>query len=274
MKFINYKEKQYLFDPKAIQNLEIMGLYSRDKAKLEKELYSDALAHYDEFIEEVAKLIHSLGFSSTIECSVMVSYLIHNGFLSTDCFIIDRSPDAKKEIAHRLGTSILKGEGCCRNYVSMLVDVFNALNLPADKYYCYQGNTTKGINKPANHVVNLIPYEGNIYGIDTYNGNHLFRFYNGLFIREIALRPKRQLLYKPYYEIALGENDMQGVKARIKRFDNYSKKEGTISSIDYLHKIKSPTEKRMDKNFNDLYRFHEKTKTLKRQICKDISSHQ
>ena len=84
MKLFNYNEKNYLFDPKAIRKIEELGLYSQDKADLEKRLYKDALEHYDEFIEEVAKLIHHLGFSSTIECSIMISFLIHNGFLSNE----------------------------------------------------------------------------------------------------------------------------------------------------------------------------------------------
>ena len=273
MKLFNYNEKNYLFDPKAIRKIEELGLYSQDKADLEKRLYKDALEHYDEFIEEVAKLIHHLGFSSTIECSIMISFLIHNGFLSNDCFIIDRSPDAKKEISHRLGTSIIKGEGCCRNYTNMLKDIFEVLDLPTDNFYCYQGSMKRALEKPANHVISLMPYEGNIYGIDTYNRNTLFRFRNGLYTIEVSRRPKRELLYKPYYEIVLGENDYNGVKARIKRFDNYSKQD-TINRTQYIHEIKQPTEKRMERKFNELYSFHEKTKSLKKQICREIRSHQ
>ncbi len=273
MKTFNYNEKNYLFDPKAIKRIEELGLHSQDKAELEKQLYKDALEHYDEFIEEVAKLIHHLGFSSTIECSVMISFLIHNGFLSNECYIMDRSPDATKEISHRLGTSIVKGEGCCRNYANMLKDIFQALDLPTDNFYCYQGNMKRALEKPANHVVSLISHEGNIYGIDTYNRNILFRFRNGLYITEVSHMPKRELLYKPYYEIVLGENDYKGVKSRIKRFDDYSKRD-TINRIEYICGIKQPTEKRMEEKYNDLYSFHEKTKSLKKQICRDIRSHQ
>ena len=264
-----YNEKNYLFNDQAIQTFDRMHDRNKMRWEAEESVFSDTLIKYDDFIEEVANLLHSLGYSSALECSLLVSYLINSGALSHDFTFKGISPDPKKEISCRLGTSIVKGSGCCRNYANMLKDIYEVLDLPTDNFYCYQGLFRRGFNKPANHVINLIGHEGNIYGVDLYNGNRLYHFKKALVMGEVSTKSRRQLLYKPYYEIVIGEDDLDGIKSRIKRFDDYSKR-NTINPFIYEDEIKYDAKRKIQNESHELYKFHDKTKTLKREISQGI----
>ena len=161
------------------------------------------------------------------------------------------------------------GKGCCRNYTSFLKDIFEKLHLPTDNLYCYQGLPRKGFNRQANHVVSLISHEGNIYGVDLYNGNRLYRFKTPLLLSEVSSHSHYLLLYKPYYEITMGEATLEQIKQRIKRFQDYSTRP-IISPLQYEDEIRFGAKRKVYKEQDALYGFHEKTKTLKKEITQDI----
>jgi len=265
-----YNEKNYLFNTDTLDTFQRMYDKNSERWKAEKSVFKDTLDKYDEFIYEVAKLLHELGYSSALECSLLISYLIDSGALSNDFIFMSKSPDPKKEISYKLGTSIVKGSGCCRNYANMHKDIFEVLQLPSDNFYCYQGLILKtGFNKPANHVINLISHEENIYGIDLYNGNRLYHFSKPLVMSEVSTKTNRKLLYKPYYEITIGESDLENIKRRLKRFQDYSER-GIINPFVYEDEIKYDAKRKINDSYDTLYDFHQKTKTLKREISHDI----
>lgn len=272
MKKTKYNEKVYLLEPEVYGYFEDIGLQNLENQASEKEEFQDVLINYDKFIEEVAELLHQLGYSSALECTNMVSYLIRNGYLSQDAFFINQSPDAKGEISHRLGTSIIMGQGCCRNYANMLRDIYKIMGIPTDNLYCYQGLLRRGQNRPANHVINLVEHEDNLYGIDMYNGNRLFHFINALVLREISTNSSLGLLYKPYYEVVMGEGNLNTIKAKMRCYKDYSSK-GIISPFEYEDSIKYDTFRRMEDSKNKLCDFHEKTKSLKKEIARDMRLH-
>lgn len=272
MKKTKYNEKVYLLDPVVYDFFEELGIYNLELWREEKKEYQDVLVNYDKFIEEVATLLHNLGYSSTLECSNMVSYLIRNGFLSHDAFFINQSPDPKGEIVHRLGTSIIMGHGCCRNYSNILKDIFKVLGEYTDNLYCYQGLSRRAYNNPANHVINLIEHEDNLYGIDMYNGNRLFHFKNALLLDEISSRSSFKLYYKPYYEIAMGESNLVIVKDKMTTFKDSSERR-IISPYEYENQIKYDAVRRMEDKKSELCYFHEKTKSLKKEIARDMRLH-
>lgn len=263
-----YNEKKYLFHPEAKTSFDTMHDKFQQRWDMEQVVFEDTLKKYDQFIAEIAHLLHQLGYSSALECSLLLSYIINSGALSNDFVFKAKPPDDKKEISYRYGTSIVKGEGCCRNYASMLCDVFEGLGLPTDYYYCRQG-ILKNLNKPANHVINLISFEDTIYGLDLYNRNRLYRFKNGLVMKELSTTSSHSLLYKPYYELVMGTSDLNQIKARIKRFQDYSDRP-VISPYIYEDGIRYDAKRKIEENKSQLYDFHQKTKTLKRDIAMDI----
>ncbi len=265
-----FNEKNYLLNPEVLDNFYEMHDDKKKRWDAERSVLGDKIELYDEFINEVAQLLHQLGFSSTLECSLMVSYLIKEGYFSSDKKFKKGSPDDKQELSYKLGTSIVRGQGCCRNYTEFLKDVFRILNIPTDNLYCYQGLVKMGINKPANHVISLIKHQDGIYGIDLYNGNRLYRFKTPVILSELSTETSYKLLYKPYYEIVMGESDLRGIMDRIKRFQDYSE-EHFISPFEYEYE-RDKVKERMESLECYLDRFHQNTKTLKYEIKRVIDS--
>ena len=263
-----WDERHYLFDQEEIERFEDGGRYHQEKFLEEKIRYRRALEYYDEYIKEIAKLLKDLGYSSGLECANMISYLIKNGFLSVDGILKEDGFD-KKEIYHRLGTSIVKGNNDYRNHVNMLDDIFDVIDLPTDRLYCYKGNPKYGLDREANYAVNLVQHGLNVYGFDTYGNNRLFKFDSSFVLSDINPKETNYLLYKPYLEMELGERKFNDVLRKIKSFEFLS----TLSPISYdeYEEIKDSTENKMIGRQSDLREFHEDTKSLKKKIVKCVN---
>lgn len=184
---------------------------------------------YDLLIDRLAKFIKTIGYSDSLELSYLLSYLINNGYLSNNKSF--SKGEIKNEIDTRLGTSIICGTGCCRNFSSIHKNLFDKLDV-YDKYlYCYQG-FGKGLNRKANHVINLINYANNYYGIDIYNYNKIYRFQNEYLLKEISLYTGSKLVHKPFYELENGISNLD----EILEFINMLKKSSLskyINEYDY-----------------------------------------
>ncbi len=160
---------------------------------------------YDLLIDRLAKFIKTIGICDSLELSYLLSYIINNGYLSDNKTFT--KGEILNEIPYKLGTSIIRGTGCCRNFSAIHKDLFDRLEV-YDKYlYCYQG-FGKGLNREANHVINLIYYANNYYGIDIYNYNKLYKFKNEYLLKEISLPTKSKLVHKPYYELGIKETKL------------------------------------------------------------------
>lgn len=272
MKKTIYNEDSYLSgDPSIIQHFEKSFAERENVWLIEKLYYQEALEKYEQFIAKVADLIRSLGYKNSLESSFCLSYLIHNGYLSHDLSFSDLPPDQEKEITCRFGINIVLGDGCCRNYSGMHRDVFQKLGLSSENLYCYQGNHAFNIPKQsrANHVINLINYEGLAYGIDLYNLNNLFHFINPFSLAEISTTRRTLLRYKPYTEIEYGESTFEDILEKIKRFEEYASKRA-INPFDYEANLKYELKRRIRRE-EDLYQdFHEETKLLKKEIKESV----
>lgn len=265
-----FSESYYLKHPEVLNELEdIIRYHHREEARVQVK-YKTVLRLYDEFIGEVASLIKELGYSSSIEASIILSYLINNGYLSYEMEFKDYSPLPEREIPGHLGTSIITGEGCCRNLAKMHEEVLKGLNLFSKQFYCYQGTTLFG--KPdkseANHVINLIAYQNNKYGIDIYNGNKLYHFKDPLTMAEIGTYTSFSLRNKPYYGVMRGEITIQEMLEELKEYESLSKSR-VISALDF-NDMKYNTKRKLLESQPRLNRFHEKTKTLKKTIVAEM----
>ena len=266
-----WDERHYLFDEEEIKRFEDGGRYHKEKFLEEKIKYKEALEYYDKFIEEIAKLLKHLGYSSGLECANMISYLINTGFLSVDKMLKDPSFYDKKEIYHRLGTSIVKGNNDYRNHVNMLFDILtcDAIDIPTDRLYCYKGNPKYGLDREANYAVNLIPHGTNVYGIDIYDNNKLFKFDSSFVLSDINPKVINYLLYKPYLEMDLGERKFSEVLRKIDSFEFLSTRPPI--SYDEYKEIKDNAENKMIRHHYDFCDFHEDNKKLMKKIVKNIN---
>lgn len=271
MKKSMFNEDNYLNNDSIIKIFEDINIDRKQKWDLEKYKYYKTIDKYKEFIEEVAMFIKKIGYHSVLDCSSIIAFLIYQGYLSNDLSFTDKELNSEKEISCLLGSSIIKGKGCCRNLSQIHKDIFQNLNLESNLLYCYEGVRLLGLekNRQANHVINLVKHEENLYGIDLYNGNHLFHFISGLELEQISSRNNDHLLYKPYYEIIQGESNLEDIKEKIQSYKDYSLTE-TIKPLYYEFDIIDDTKKRVLSLREECFNFHEKTKTLKKEIIKGM----
>ncbi len=272
-----YNEEIYLNnDPEALK--EFQKEYQERQARIlsEKEKFSNVIKNYDELITKVAAFIRSLGYKSAIDNSLLVSFLIRNAYLSHDLIFTDEPQDFNKEISSHLGTSIVAGNGCCRNYSRMHKDVFDKLGIPMRELYCYSGgNAAFGArNAQANHVVSLIEHDNQFYCLDLYNNNRLYRFKNSLILSELSIFSKTSLRYKPYYEIFTGESDIYKIIEQLDIFRRCAKQK-SLSGFEYEDEIKYQMINRLHKLHYDCVfdDFHEKIQPLKKEIHDEMESH-
>ena len=265
-----YNEQRYLYDIEALeffeQGRDTYKKYVVDSLEKNKDIIKDYNTYLDCIVDELLKY----KLDSSLDYSIALGYLINKGYLSEG--LIFDSNETDKEILGKLGISILHGSGCCRNICDMQKDIFERLNIDIIPFYCFQGNDffNRGLNKKANHIINLVEYDNNLYGIDLYNNSLLYSFKNSYIMKSISSVKDTRLRYKPYYEIILDGKKFDNIKEEIKAFESYSK-EKTISSFQYEMGLKDEIENILFNNKDQLERFNNKTKTLRRDIISKMN---
>ena len=242
----------------------------KDKQQ-EQELFSSVFEKYDLFIAQVADLIKSLGYHSSIECSLVLSYLINKGILSKDLLFTPEPMKQSDEIITNFGTTIVRGNGCCRNFTALHEDVMKKLDYFVKQFYCFDPGII--FRNPhvaqANHVISLIEYNGNYYGIDLYNNENLFRFTRALVLRNISSVLSLKLYYKPYYEIITGDSNLDDINRNLRKYKQCCGK-SILNPLAYENELKPAIKKAMNKKWDYLMDFHEQTNPLKSEIVEEI----
>ena len=264
-----YRDEEYFLQgtPDVIKHYNKVYEDKENVWIVERMFYKDALAMYDELITKVAEFIRSLGYKNSLDSSFCLSHLIHSGYLSHDKEFSDKAPDEETEITTKLGINIVLGAGCCRNYSSIHRDVFSKLELPSDYFYCYQGTNLMNRAKvsPANHVINLIEFNGNTYGIDMYNLNNLFHFIDSFNLQEISTERRSLLRYKPYYELGMGESTIEDIRKKLEAYAELATRKA-INPFDYEADLKYRIKRKVIRHNGEFKAFHEDTKVLKKEI--------
>lgn len=263
-----FNEKRYLNeDDESLEEFRLLREeYLEEKAKDLKK-YRKTINRYDTFLDELASELEKYNLTSPLECSVFLNYILDSGYLSNDCTFKHR--ESNKEVTGKLGINVVLGEGCCRNISDFHRDIFNKLKLTSMPFYCYQGRG-RGINKCANHVINLIEYKDNIYGIDLHNQSRLYYFKKPLVMNLISTFDNGKLTYKPYCGLIMDGDSLETIKSNIKTFEECSKKK-TIGAIVYECDVKYFAKEMLKRKRKDLIQFDEKTKKLKKEIVSDLS---
>lgn len=264
-----YNEDLYLNGNKgSLIEFELMRKTRNDILALELIGYKNTIENYDFFIEEAAKLIKSLNLDSSLAISLAISYLIKNGYFTYNKEFTE--DETTTELLNREGISIIAGEGCCRNFSDIQMSIMNRLDYKTKKFYCYHQTTflASPKNEEANHVLNLIEYKGNIYGIDIYNYNLLYRFANKFSLVSISKLTNDKLRYKPYCEMIRENTSMKEIFDNLNLFES-CKNKPFIYSQDY-EKFQFEINKKLEKENDRFDAFHERTKELKKEIYNDI----
>ena len=266
-----FNERRYLNDDDYTTKFFEFGreVYNEKIARsLEK--YKYIIKEYNLYLDCIVEELLKYNFSSDLAYSIALGYLIKKGYLSNNLEFIPGVNNI--EIPGKLGISILLGKGCCRNISEMHRDVFDKLDLPIIPFYCYQGVTlfNSGLDKEANHVINLVEYKGNLYGIDLHNGTLLYRFKNPFIMQTISSDHDEKLRYKPYYEIIAESRSIEEIKRRIEEFDRYSKMKH-ISDLEFELGIRYDVESILFENKDKLENFNDKTKVLRKSIINKMN---
>jgi len=266
-----YQEKEYLSGNKeALKKIEEFKNYIQEKKEKEKKRYSDTIEMYHIFTDEVASFLKSLDLHSSLEYSLAITYLIHKGYLSVNKSY--ESVETEEELSYTYGVSITTGKGCCRNQTTFHKEVMNGLGIYTDRLYCaYDSILKSGTNKEAEHMISLIRYQKTIYGFDVAHNGRLYRFTSPFELKQISLTEGKKLFYKPYMEIGLDNSTLEIIKKNIKRYSREAEKKW-INPMKYEDEIKYGVFQYMKEQEKELESFHEKTKSLKKEIVSSLKS--
>lgn len=258
-----FNEKRYLNgDQEALDYIFELRDDHLAQVYRDTEMYLKTISLYDSFLNELIDLLLSLNLNNSLEYSIALNYLIDKGYLS-DSYIF-KHKETFEEVEGKLGMSIVTGKGCCRNISAFHKDIFDKLDIYSKQFYCYEG-IMSGVNSYSNHVINLVEYKDNLYGIDLHNNSILFHFKSPMVMKLISLINSGKLRYKPYYEIVTGESGIEDIKSTIEKFREYSELK-PISPLEYDYDIKYSTRELMKSNKTKLENFSERTKVLKKDL--------
>ncbi len=271
MNEIEYKDGEFLYNADAIFEYLIIGRAAKIYYDLEDIAYQNVVNKYNEFIELTANYLHELGYSSAIECSHMISYLIRNGLLSHNCKIINKALPTKKELRNHLGATIIMGKGVCRNKCNMVWDIFQASSLKIDRFPCIIFDKN-GFHDELFHIIPLIEHENNLYGVDVSNDDELYHFTSSAVMERIGAKEEK-LLYQPSTDMILNYKDLFDVENSLMQWDSLANKESTIDKNEY-YKNRKKAISRIKNNNKKLIDFLDMTKPLKQEIFEELKKNE
>ncbi len=246
-----------------VKNNEAYALTDR----FQRRYFKKEIEEYKLFLIKVSELLKKLNLSNSLEYSFLLSYLIHNGYLSYNKQYINKK---KFELAKYHGINIVNGNGVCRHFAGIHKDIFDLLNMYYEKFYCYSPNVIIPETTVANHVISLIDYNGTLHGIDIANRDEVFYFGNKFELYRLSALSKRKLKYKPCSDYILTDKDYEDVISSIERYDVESKKQHI--SLQELKDIRSKTIQTFSENLELFEDFHNETKELKSDISLGVRS--
>lgn len=219
---------------------------------------------YNFLLDETVKMIKSMKSFNELEYSILISYLINNGYLSNKLSLKRQSP--KVDYIGNFGINIVKGEAMCRHFSQMHKDLFNKLQLYSEMFYCvlYKGLIFYSSDKYfSNHSANIIEYNKDLYVIDIMNNNRLFYFIDNYYLREIKSECSNfKIRYTPIFDCVLNNKNVDEIRLQLEKHKTYNTR---IISDEYK-KIKYDTLMYLNKNRNIFIDFHNETSQLKNEI--------
>lgn len=224
-----YNESVYLDDKcnkDALQIIDIDRNCLEKKKGRERELYAQNIQDYDNYINIITEFINMLNISdNVISVLVVLKLLIERGLFSSNNTFKYKS-NISGDISSCLGMNVIKGEACCRHIANFQHDILTKLGYTNYIFYCYftDKNMENACNHVANHVINMIGYNGNIYAFDTCS-MVLFKFVSAIKMKNIYSDRDCYLYYKPYIDMIFKGLDINSVKSVLYAFDKLKDKD-------------------------------------------------
>ncbi len=213
-----YNELDYLFkdvnSPIIKRIIEMQLDYDRERNN-NKIIYNKNIEYYNYFVEFVSELIKNIAIkNNSISYSRLFSRLLYDGYLSDmSNFISTTQEKYFIDIKGYFGIDIVNGFGCCRHTASFFQDVFKNLDINGKALCCFRPCTTKDdfqykpFTSTANHVVNLLEYNGLYYIYDSLN--KCYYYFNDFItmypyiINDDNFSLNSILYYKPYMDMII-----------------------------------------------------------------------
>lgn len=270
----------YNFESELGRNIIEKQIQYVSKVKANELLHGENITAYKEFIQLVTKVIKEIGLpNNEISYSLVISRLIHDGYLSKNLFFFQTENKNKVfDISGYLGIDIVNGYGCCRHVSSIHRDLFNDMELFNDNLPCTSVlpyvTLKQGFEMPANHSVNLLKYNGLYYIHDALN-KKFYAFNDGLTMKQYPNSDEillRKLFYKPEYDMIINNATFSKVKEKIKDF-SYDSMKSHISASE-LGDIMDETNFQYDRNKDVLGDFVQEVRPyIKRIVPKNYIYH-
>lgn len=210
-----YDERYYLDDNGKLEREYILNEQKKWNVicDCEKAKYASLITDYNLYMELVKKLINEVTPSKDDLSKIhTIMYLLIDGIFSYN----DKFENASGHIdilRSKPGINILFGKGSCRHVSGFISDA-----MPQSKVLTCVGETNTPYESEANHVINLIDYNGEKYGFDAINGGILFNFISEFEMKPINADVNDCLNYKPYGEIIFFRRSFEEIKNFLEQF--------------------------------------------------------
>lgn len=243
-------------------------IFCKRKIKEEEEKKKDLYVDYHKFIEMCAKLVNELGIPyNSISASYVIALLIKYGWFSVDNKF-DNNTNVSEGVWEKTGFYVVGGIGCCRHMADFANDIYSELGINSIPFSCYIGNNIPSsiLDDNANHLANLIYYEGMPYVYDLQNYD-ILRFISD----KTAYSKNLDIKYYTFVPNYMGINydvDASLVDKLMHDFYSASKKSGINEKE--LWEIERKTFDNFFKNLDLISDFSMDTKVLKKEISSKI----
>ena len=224
---IKYYDERYYLSRFGITERKLLE-YWKEKNKSDNEVemtkYSSLISAYDSYIKLAGKLINEVSLDNSISKGVLISLLLQAGAFSYDDFKYGNVDDI---LNTRLGLNVITGEACCRNVSNFMTDIFKSNgdfceNLTVT--YLKKKDKRKATREIANHMINLICYNGILYGFDIFdNFGTLYFFLNSYELLPIDSKEHSFMYYKPYLDYVYNHLSFEDLKNRLLLFKENGK---------------------------------------------------
>lgn len=262
-------DQPYCLHSESIKTMGDIISMRTDAAKIKIEnliLNEERIECYYKYTDLIAKLIFELGIKdNSISYSALISALAKRGYFSENP-IGKNCNLSEYNMFDFLGIDVVNGKCSCRHFAYFHKDVFDRLEQFSCIIPCTSSFRTKNlVFSEANHAINGIRYNNNMYGYDSYN-MILFGINNGFEMEQIHPVKRSFVLYKPYMDMILSNISFEDTMNRVKAFESFSKLPKI--SLEELNEIVNETVEKARSQKDTLNDFKEESKKYIKKITK------
>lgn len=258
--FVNtYLDDKYFYGKEKNEDLikQMMMAYSyyKDKENEKKSKYLELDVLYNEFVSKTADLLNQLNKDENLFLyPLLLSNLIELGI--TGEYMKEFNIINSVDLNYYFGINVAMGQGVCRNVNSFANDVFKKIGLKSETLLV----SLNSVSIKPNHLITLIKYNDNYFGIDVYN-NMIFTFsnYNHLeCVYNLEIGKSRVPIFQYYAYMGLNEKQVDILLGKLST--------PTPINFDYICTLQKDANDIIDFHNSEIYDYYQDTKELKTKI--------